>query len=136
MDAKTLIDKAKAGVLTDQQLADQLKVKREYLSQWRHGTPCPMWAQIKMAEIAGIDPRPLALEKVMRSEKDPERREAIRKALQLGGAEISYLASTALALTVATVTGDILAGLATMYRKVKSQTVLFHGREEPGLTPN
>lgn len=105
MDAKTLIDKAKAGVLTDEKLAAMLDVPRERISQWRKKTPCPLWAQIRLAEMAGMDPTPLALEKAAELEKNPEKRAMIRKALQLGAAGLGNLLATACAAIAAVVIG-------------------------------
>lgn len=115
MDTKTLIDKAKGDVLSDQELADELKFKREYLSLWRASNQCPAWGLVLLAQKAGLDPRTVVLEAAVRKEKDPKKKETLKRALQLGGAEISYLAGTALALIAAISLKPLWIGLVTMY---------------------
>lgn len=99
-----LIDKASAAAGNDSQLAKQLGVTRQRISQWRHDhQPCPPADQALLAHIAGLDAEAWGNRALIAQHEGTEKGELLKQALKkallvTGAATVSFSAHAATAI--------------------------------------
>lgn len=129
-ELNSLIDKAAASAGSDYKLAQSLDVPRQKISNWRHGlkTATPE-DQALLASVAGLDPIATMARAVVQkhegTKKGDQLMRALGKALLATGGAIGTAGANAAGTFSSMPTPShllewVLAGLYTMYTKVKS----------------
>lgn len=79
----SLINKAATVAGNDTKLADLIGEGRGRMSSWRSGDrPCPIEAQILMAEIAGMDINEVMKDAILERNEESERSEKLKEVFQ------------------------------------------------------